>query len=163
AAGVPGPDDEGTHADRALARLRHAARGVRQLIMSFLQAGARRLLFAPGALFAAQIASPPVLGPTYHLAIRLPRRPLHAASLTVRLLLIVVPGDFSVREQSALLVGAAICLMLAGALFVAVFFALLTNMIVRRQIEVSLGRRRITGLSDHVVVIGLGSVGFQVV
>ena len=39
----------------------------------------------------------------------------------------------------------AICLMLAGALFVAVFFALLTNIVVSRRISESLGRQRITG------------------
>ena len=59
--------------------------------------------------------------------------------------------------------GGAICLMLAGALFVAVFFALLTNVIVGRRIEESLGRQRLTALSGHVLVIGLGSVGLRVV
>jgi Trk K+ transport system NAD-binding subunit len=44
-----------------------------------------------------------------------------------------------------------------------VFFALLTNALVSLRIEESLGRRRITGLCDHVLVIGLGSVGMQVV
>ncbi len=58
---------------------------------------------------------------------------------------------------------AAIALMLAGALFVAVFFALLTNALVSRRIEESLGRRRFTGLSGHVLVIGLGAVGMTVV
>ena len=57
----------------------------------------------------------------------------------------------------------AICLMLAGALFVAVFFALLTNIVVSRRISESLGRQRITGLNGHILVIGLGSVGMRVV
>jgi Trk K+ transport system NAD-binding subunit len=35
-------------------------------------------------------------------------------------------------------------------------------MLVSRRIEESLGRRRITGLRGHVLVIGLGSVGMQV-
>jgi len=51
----------------------------------------------------------------------------------------------------------------AGGLFVAVFFALVTNVIVSRRIEASLGRQRITGLRGHVLVIGLGTVGLQVV
>jgi Trk K+ transport system NAD-binding subunit len=59
--------------------------------------------------------------------------------------------------------GGAICLMLAGALFVAVFFALLTNVIVGRRIEESLGHQRITRLTGHVLVTGLGSVGLRVV
>ena len=57
--------------------------------------------------------------------------------------------------------GGAVVLMLLGALFLAVFFAMLTNMLVSRRIEESLGRGRITGLRGHVLVIGLGSVGMQ--
>ena len=71
-------------------------------------------------------------------------------------------GDFSFRNQSPWLMGGAIVLMLLGALFVAVFFAMLTNTLVSRRIEESLGRQRITGLSGHVLVIGLGAVGIQV-
>ena len=57
----------------------------------------------------------------------------------------------------------AVLLMMAGALFVAVFFALVTNMLVSRRIEESLGRQKITVLRDHVLVIGLGTVGLRVV
>jgi Trk K+ transport system NAD-binding subunit len=53
--------------------------------------------------------------------------------------------------------------MLLGALFVAVFFALLTNVLVSRRIEEQLGRRRVTGRTGHVLVIGLGAVGLRVV
>ena len=56
----------------------------------------------------------------------------------------------------------AVCLMVAGALFVAIFFALVTNVIVSRRIEESLGRQKITGLRGHVLVIGLGTVGLEV-
>jgi Trk K+ transport system NAD-binding subunit len=131
--------------------------------LSVLQAADRRLLVALGALFAVLIASTTVLGLTYHLRSGRPISLLYAAYFTVETVTTVGYGDFSFRGQSPLLVGAAICLMLAGALFVAVFFALLTNALVSRRIEESLGRRRITGLSGHVLVIGLGSVGMQVV
>ena len=43
------------------------------------------------------------------------------------------------------------------------FLLLAANIIVSRRIEESLGRQRITGLSGHVLVIGLGSVGMRVV
>jgi Trk K+ transport system NAD-binding subunit len=56
----------------------------------------------------------------------------------------------------------AVVLMMAGALFVAVFFALVTNMLVSRRIEESLGQQKITALRDHVLVIGLGTVGLRV-
>lgn len=57
----------------------------------------------------------------------------------------------------------AVCLMLTGALFVAVFFALATNVLVSRRIKESLGRQKITALRGHVLVIGLGTVGLRVV
>lgn len=48
-------------------------------------------------------------------------------------------GDYYFRGQEPWLMVAAICLMLLGATFVAVFFAMLTNTIVSRRIEESLG------------------------
>jgi Trk K+ transport system NAD-binding subunit len=88
---------------------------------------------------------------------------LDAAYFTVETVTTVGYGDFTFRHQDPWLMAGAIGLMLLGALFVAVFFALLTNTLVSRRIEESLGRRRITGLSGHVLVIGLGSVGLEVV
>jgi len=88
---------------------------------------------------------------------------LDAAYFAVETVTTVGYGDFSFRHQAAWLMAGAICLMLLGALFVAVFFAMLTNTLVSRRIEESLGRRRVTGLSGHVIVIGLGAVGMQVV
>jgi Trk K+ transport system NAD-binding subunit len=94
---------------------------------------------------------------TQHLSV------LEALYFTVETITTVGYGDFSFRGQAPWLMASAICLMLAGALFVAVFFALLTNVLVSRRIEESLGRQRITGLSGHVLVIGLGAVGIKVV
>ncbi|MCU1689481.1 MAG: Calcium-gated potassium channel mthK [Jatrophihabitantaceae bacterium] len=71
-------------------------------------------------------------------------------------------GDFSFAEQDAWLRIFAIGFMLTGAMTVAVFFALLTNFLVSRRIEASLGRRVVTGMVGHVVLIGLGSVGLRV-
>ncbi len=159
AAGVTG------HRDRDPARppawpvrlLRH----LRHLAGSLLHATDRRLTVALGALFAVLIASTTIL----RLAFQLPgghrMTLLDAAYFTVETVTTVGYGDFSFRHQGPWLMAGAICLMLLGALFVAVFFAMLTNMLVSRRIEESLGRRRITGLRGHVLVIGLGSVGMQ--
>src|SRR3978361_1223137 len=51
----------------------------------------------------------------------------------------------------------------AGAPLATVFFALLTNLLISRTIAASLGRRRVTGLSGHVIVSGVGAVGVAVV
>ena len=72
-------------------------------------------------------------------------------------------GDFYFRDQPLWLRIWAICLMLVGATLATVFFALLTNVLISRRIEATLGLRRITGLSDHVVVVGVGSIGVVVV
>jgi Trk K+ transport system NAD-binding subunit len=72
-------------------------------------------------------------------------------------------GDYTFRGEPGWLVAFAILLMMTGALFVAVFFALVTNMLVSRRIEESLGRQKITVLRGHVIVIGLGTVGLRVV
>ncbi|MFI5068093.1 MAG: NAD-binding protein [Streptosporangiales bacterium] len=136
-------------------------RYLRHLAVSLLHAADRRLTVALGALFAVLIASTTIL----RLAFQLPgghrMTLLDAAYFTVETVTTVGYGDFSFRHQSPWLMAGAICLMLLGALFVAVFFAMLTNMLVSRRIEESLGRRRITGLRGHVLVIGLGSVGMQ--
>jgi Trk K+ transport system NAD-binding subunit len=55
-----------------------------------------------------------------------------------------------------------ICLILAGTTLVTTIFALLTNALVTRRIAQSLGQAQIPGMSGHVVMVGLGSVGMQV-
>jgi Trk K+ transport system NAD-binding subunit len=71
-------------------------------------------------------------------------------------------GDFSFAEQSTWLRCFAIAFMLSGTISVAIFFAMLTNYLVSRRIESSLGRRLVTSMSGHVILIGLGSVGMRV-
>lgn len=135
-------------------------RSARHLAASLVQAVDRRLVFALFALFTVVIGSTVILRVAYRLGGQhIPL--LDAAYFTVETVTTVGYGDFSFRSQSPWLMGGAILLMLLGALFVAVFFAMLTNMLVSRRIEESLGRRRITGLRGHVLVIGLGSVGMQ--
>lgn len=88
---------------------------------------------------------------------------LDAVYFTVETLATVGYGDFNFRAQPTWLRAWAVVLMLVGAVLVTVFFALLTNLLVSRRIEESLGRRRVPGLSGHTVVVGLGAVGLRVV
>jgi len=96
-------------------------------------------------------------GPGHHISL------LDAVYFTVETVTTVGYGDFTFRGEPPWLIVFAIALMLSGALFVAVFFALLTNVLVSRRIEESFGRRKITRLRGHVLVIGLGTVGWRVV
>ncbi|HEX3957159.1 MAG TPA: NAD-binding protein [Trebonia sp.] len=129
---------------------------------SLTRAADRRLGIALGALVLVVLVSTAVLRIGYELSGH------HISSLvalyfTVETITTVGYGDFSFSHENQWLIAFAVALMIAGALFVAVFFALLTNVIVSRRIEESLGRVRITGLTGHVLVIGLGTVGLQVV
>jgi Trk K+ transport system NAD-binding subunit len=72
-------------------------------------------------------------------------------------------GDFYFADQAPWLRIFAIGLMISGVLLAAIFFALLTNLLVSRRLEESLGRRAVGGMSDHVIVVGLGSIGLRVV
>jgi Trk K+ transport system NAD-binding subunit len=139
-------------------------RALRDLAVSLARATDRRIVIALGALVAVLVSATLVLRLTYHLA-----GPNHRISLidavyfTVETVTTVGYGDFSFRDEPDWLVVFAVLLMMAGALFVAVFFALVTNMLVSRRIEESLGRQKITVLRGHVLVIGLGTVGLRVV
>jgi Trk K+ transport system NAD-binding subunit len=139
------------------------ARRIRQLVLSLLHAADRRLALAMTALVAVLIAATVVLRLAYQLTSTQHLSVLEALYFTVETITTVGYGDYSFRGQPPWLMACAVCLMLAGALFVAVFFALLTNVLVSRRLEESLGRQRITGLSGHVLVIGLGAVGIRVV
>jgi Trk K+ transport system NAD-binding subunit len=88
---------------------------------------------------------------------------LDALYFTVETIGTVGYGDFFFRDQPDWLRLYAIGLMIVGALMATAFFALLTNVLVSRRIEDSLGRLRVTRLADHVIVVGLGSIGMRVV
>ncbi len=153
------PDDPGAgpgFAERAL-------RALRDLAVSLARATDRGIAIALGALLTVLVTATLVLRFTYRYAgpghrISL----LDAAYFTVETVTTVGYGDYSFRGEPAWLVVFAVVLMMAGALFVAVFFALVTNMLVSRRIEESLGLQKITALRGHVLVIGLGTVGLRV-
>ena len=88
---------------------------------------------------------------------------LDALYFTIETIGTVGFGDFYFRDQQPWLRAWAIALMLVGATMATVFFALLTNVLISQTIARSLGRRKVTGLNDHVIVIGLGSIGMAVV
>jgi Trk K+ transport system NAD-binding subunit len=161
--GILGPEEpEGARSSGAGGG--RTARALRDLAVSLARATDRRMAVALGALLAVLVTATLVLRFTYQFA-----GPQHRISLldavyfTVETVTTVGYGDFSFRGEPSWLVVFAILLMMTGALFVAVFFALVTNMLVSRRIEESLGRQKITGLRGHVLVIGLGTIGLRVV
>ena len=120
--------------------LTRSLRSARHLAASLLQAMDRRLVAALFALFSVIIASTVILRLAYRLGgHHIPL--LDAVYFTAETVTTVNYGDFSYIRQSPWLMGGAVVLMLLGALFLAVFFAMLTDMLVSRRIEESLGRR----------------------
>lgn len=71
-------------------------------------------------------------------------------------------GDFSFARQDDAMQIFGIVLIAFGTAVVSLLFAFITNALVAQRIEQSLGRGRLRGISGHVVVIGLGSVGMRV-
>jgi Trk K+ transport system NAD-binding subunit len=93
---------------------------------------------------------------THHLSIE------DAMYFTVETVATVGYGDFSFGGQPAWLEGFGLLLIAAGTTLVTTLFALLTNALVRRRIEQSLGQGSIPGMDDHVILVGLGAVGLRV-
>jgi Trk K+ transport system NAD-binding subunit len=166
AAVIHDPERGGVSMLPAPARRRRPGRlaGLKDLAVSLARAADRRLAIALGALLAVLIVATVVLrftfqyaGPGHRISL------LNAAYFTVETVTTVGYGDYTFRGEPAWLIVFAIGLMMTGGLFVAVFFALVTNILVSRRIQESLGRQQITALRGHVLVIGLGTVGLRVV
>ncbi len=71
-------------------------------------------------------------------------------------------GDFSFAQQTTLMQVFGIFLIIAGVTLSTVVLALITNALVSRRIERSLGQGSIRGMEGHVVLVGLGAVGLRV-
>ncbi len=140
------------------------ARRLGRQLLQAVEEGNKALAVVVGVLIAVIAVSTVVLRFTYqvpdshrHLGL------LSSAYFTVETVATVGYGDYSFAQQSAGMKVFAIVLILAGVGLVSTAFALFTNLLVSRRIEQSLGRREVPGMVDHVVVIGLGSVGIGVV
>ena len=136
---------------------------VSSVVASAVSAADRRIAVAIGALFALSVFSTVLLDLGYHEPDGGRMTPVDALYFTVETIATVGYGDFNFRDQPTWLRLFAILLMVLGAVLATSFFALLTNLLITRRIAEAMGRRRVTGLSGHVVVMGLGSVGARVV
>ena len=87
---------------------------------------------------------------------------LDAVYFTVETVATVGFGDFSFSGQPTGIEAFGVFLIVAGTTLVTTLFALLTNALGSGRIAQSLGVGRIPGMSGHVVLVGLGSVGIQV-
>ena len=88
---------------------------------------------------------------------------LAAAYFTIETVASVGYGDFSFSRQGPLMLVVGMLIIVLSVILVSAAIALFTNILVSGRIERSLGRREVTGMTGHVVVVGLGSVGIAVV
>ncbi|MBU2668401.1 NAD-binding protein [Actinoplanes bogorensis] len=123
----------------------------------------RRLAYALGALFFLLVTAMVVLRLGYREPDGTRMTLLDAGYFAVETIGTVGFGDFYFRDQPSWLRGFAIALMILGVLLATSFYALLTNTLVSIRLQEAMGRRRLTQLTGHVVVAGLGSVGVRVV
>jgi Trk K+ transport system NAD-binding subunit len=87
---------------------------------------------------------------------------LDALYFTVATVATVGYGDYSFGGQPRWLIAFGVADILVGVVIAAMVFALLTNLMVTRRLAQALGRKRVTGMSGHVVLVGLGAVGMRV-
>jgi len=90
--------------------------------------------------------------------------PLDAVSYVITLLTgASLPADVDAASANTALRIYAIFLSLVGAAIVAVVYAFITDALIRSRLLQTLGRRTVPGgIHDHVIVAGLGSIGYRV-
>ena len=135
---------------------------VRDALWAMFDAVDRPFKIAFGVLAGLGLVSVAILTAGYQEADGTKMNPFDAMYFTSETIATVGFGDFYFRDQSTWLRLWAVILILAGATLVAVTTALLTNALVSRRLTQSLGRQQLTRMRDHIIIIGLGSVGSQV-
>ncbi len=158
AAGLAARSDKGTVGMRVRARA-----SLTRLTRSILETADRPLRVALALGLVLLLVSSLVLHLAYHpegghTGLGL----LNAVYFTVETVATVGYGDYNFSRQPVGMEIFGIALIIAGTTLVTTLFALLTNALVSRRIAQSLGRGRIPGMRGHVVVVGLGAVGMQV-
>ena len=86
---------------------------------------------------------------------------INAVYFVVTVLTTVGFGDISLRESSTISKIVGIVLMLSGAMLMAILFAFITDSMIKKRLEILMGRRKMH-IRDHVIVCGLGDVGARI-
>jgi Trk K+ transport system NAD-binding subunit len=125
--------------------------------------GNRALLWMLVALTVLIVSSALIMHFAFHLRSGKHLDLLSSLYFSVETIAGIAFGDYSFGHQSAWLKVFGIAEISLGLIFVTASFALFTNVLVARRIERTLGRREVTTMSDHVIVVGLGSFGLSIV
>jgi Trk K+ transport system NAD-binding subunit len=134
----------------------------RRYVAGFVAEADRPLRLAVGTLFGLALLSVLLLKIGYRRIDGSHMSLIDSTYFTTETLTTVGFGDFYFANQPTWLRTWAILLMVIGATVVTVLYAMLTNLLVSRRIAQSLGRQLATRMVDHVILVGLGSVGLRV-
>ena len=88
---------------------------------------------------------------------------IDAIYFTVTIMTTTGFGDINLRDASPALQLYGVALMLAGTAALAILFALITDALISARLARVLGANIPRGLHDHVVVCGLGNIGYRIV
>ncbi len=135
---------------------------VRRFLGALMSDSDRSLRIAFGLALALLVVATLIIHFGYRSTNRRDLSFISSIYFTVETIATVGFGDFSFATQPVWLEIFGVCLILAGTTLVTTIFALLTNMLVSRRIAQSLGQAQIPGMRGHVVMVGLGAVGMEV-
>ena len=93
----------------------------------------------------------------------LPFTLLDAAYFTITVVTSVGFGDHNFATQQWPLKAFGIFLILVGVAATSVLYAFVANFIITRRLAQTLGREQATELEDHVIVCGMGTLGYEVI
>ncbi len=157
-AGIEPADPETGASARRRGRVHRLLLGVRDAA-DYLDGAIRKTLLAGVGVF---IISTAVLRIFYETPSGRPMSVIESMYFSVETAATVGFGDFSFAAQDTWLQIFAIFLIVSATTLVSLLFAFVTNALVSRRIEASLGRARVRATEGHVVLIGLGSIGMRV-
>ena len=86
---------------------------------------------------------------------------ISAVYFTVTIVSTIGFGDFNLGVQEWPLKIFGIFMELAGATSVAILYAFLTNFLISLRLDEELGHQQATEMEDHIVICGLGTVGYK--
>ena len=147
---------------RSSGRRRRPVARLARVLATFVAETDRSFRATLGFLLALVVVSTVVLRFGYRTAAGGHLSTFDSAYFTMETIATVGFGDFSFANQPTWVESFGLLLIVLGAGLISTAFALLTNLLVSRRLEASLGRRRATTMRGHVVLVGLGSVGLRV-
>ena len=110
-----------------------------------------------GGLFAAILAIGYVDTPRDNMDV------LDAFYFSLETLATIGYGDFALDGQPAYLRVVTMIVMVLTTILLAILYALVTEFLVTRRIAATFGLTRVTGMRNHIIVVGLGSLGLAVI